>query len=100
METYTKYWVASLIRGILAILAGMAVLVLPQAITLVFLLPFAILISMMCLAAYGTIDSMIVLITSFFIPHHEAGRLALRLQGTLGAVYALYCSFSSTTTLN
>lgn len=86
METYTKYWVATLIRGIVAILAGMAVLVLPQAINLVFLLPFAILISMMCLAAYGTVDSLIVLITSFLIPHHKAGRTALRLQGILGAV--------------
>ena len=86
METYARYWIATLARGVVAIFAGMAVFVLPQAITLVFLLPFAILISMMCLAAYGTVDSVIVLVTSFLIPHHEAGRLALRVQGILGTV--------------
>jgi hypothetical protein len=40
MERNTKYWVPSLMRVIVAILEGIDVLVLPQAITLVFLLPF------------------------------------------------------------
>lgn len=41
---------------------------------------------MMCLAISGTLDSAIVLVTSFLIPDHKAGRLALRLQGVAGAV--------------
>jgi uncharacterized membrane protein HdeD (DUF308 family) len=85
METYTKYWIASMIRGVVAIFAAMAVLVMPQMISLVFLLPFAILISMMFLAVYGTVDSAIVLVSSFLVSHHEAGRFALRAQGILGA---------------
>jgi hypothetical protein len=85
MQTYTEYWIATMGRGLLAILAGTAILVLPQMITLVFLLPFAILISMLCLAAYGTIDSAIVLTTSFMIPHQNGGRIALRVQGIAGA---------------
>ena len=86
MESYTRYWVASMTRGAVAVLAGLGVLVLPQMINLVFLIPFAILISVMCLAAYGMLDSLIVLSMSFLIPHHETGRIALRLQGAGGAI--------------
>ncbi|MBB5060949.1 uncharacterized membrane protein HdeD (DUF308 family) [Granulicella aggregans] len=86
METYAKYWTTSLVRGLVAILAGLAVLVLPSMITLVFLIPFAILVSMLCLAAYGVADSVIVLITSFMIRHDPAGRFALRAQGIGGAI--------------
>ena len=93
METYTKYWVTSLVRGVVAILAGLAVLVLPSTITLVFLIPFAVLISMLCLAVYGVVDSAIVLITSFVLPRGRAGRLALRAQGIAGAVFGTMLFF-------
>lgn len=86
METYTRYWVASMARGVVAIVAGLAVLVLPEMISLVFVIPFAIFLSMLCLAAYGLMDSVIVFTTSFLLPHHESGRLALRVQGALGAI--------------
>lgn len=86
METYTRYWTASMLRGAIALLASLAILVLPQMISLVFLLPFAILISMMALAAYGLVDSVLVLATSFLLPRHESGRFALRLQGVAGAI--------------
>jgi hypothetical protein len=86
MEIYTRYWIATMARGIAALLAGLAVLVLPQMVSLIFLLPFAILLSMLCLAVYGTIDSLLLFLSSFLVPHHEAGRLALRAQGLLGVV--------------
>lgn len=93
METYTRYWVTSLVRGIVALLAGLAVLVLPSMITLVFLLPFAILISMLCLAVYGVVDSVIVLVTSFMVPQDQAGRWALRVQGIGGAIFGALLFF-------
>ena len=93
METYTKYWATSLVRGMIAILAGLAVLVLPSMITLVFLVPFAILISMLCLAVYGVVDSVIVLVTSLIVSHDHAGRLALRVQGIGGAVFGVLLFF-------
>lgn len=93
METYTKYWVASMARGIIALLAGLAVLVLPQMISLVFLLPFAILLSMLCLAAYGAVDSLLLFLSSFLVPHHQAGRFALRVQGVLGAACGILLFF-------
>ncbi len=86
MKAYSEYWVATMVRGLLAILAGTGILFLPEMAATLLLLPFAILISILCLAAYGTIDSAIVLITSFLVSHRQPGRLALRIQGVCGAV--------------
>ena len=93
METYTKYWVTSLVRGFVAILVGLAVLVLPSMITLVFLVPFAVLISMLCLAVYGVMDSVIVLVTSFTVPHDQVGRWTLKAQGIGGAIFGVLLFF-------
>ena len=93
MDDYAEYWVATLLRGGVGIFAGLAVLVLPEMVTLVSLVPFAILISMMCLAMYMTVDSTIVLVTSFLLPDHRSERLALRLQGVLGAVCGISLFF-------
>ena len=57
-----------MIRGLLAILAGTGVLFIPEMASTILLLPFAIATSILCLAAYGTIDSAIVFTTSFPIP--------------------------------
>jgi len=93
MNTYTKYWVVSMARGIIALLAGLAILVLPQMVSLVFLLPFAILLSMLCLAAYGAVDSLLLFISSFMVPHHHAGSFALQLQGVVGAACGILLFF-------
>src|ERR1700692_395803 len=86
MRAYSEYWVATMIRGLLAILAGTGILFFPEMATTLLLLPFAILISILCLAAYGTIDSSIVLTTSCMVSHRQPGRIALRVQGLCGAV--------------
>ena len=93
MNDYAEYWVATLVRGGIAIVAGLAVLVLPEMVTLVFLVPFAILISMMCLAIYMTFDSIIVLVTSFLLPNHRSERFALRVQGVVGAACGVLLFF-------
>lgn len=89
MKTYTEYWVATMIRGILAVVAGTGVLFIPEMASTIFLLPFAVVISILCLAAYGTVDSAIILTTSFMIPSQQPGRLALRMQGICGAVIGI-----------
>ena len=86
MKAYSEYWAATMIRGLLAVVAGTGVLFVPEMASTILLLPFAIAISILCLAAYGTIDSAIILTTSFMIPRQQPGRLALRIQGTCGAV--------------
>jgi len=93
MNTYTRYWVVSMARGVVALLTGLAILVLPQMVSLVFLLPFAILLSMLCLAAYGAIDSLLLFISSFMVPHHPTGSFTLRVQGVVGAVCGVLLFF-------
>jgi uncharacterized membrane protein HdeD (DUF308 family) len=86
MKAYSEYWIATMVRGLLAIVAGTGILFFPEMAATLLLLPFAILISILCLAAYGTIDSAIVLTTSFMVSHRQPGRLALRAQGICGAL--------------
>src|SRR5260370_21572244 len=89
MKAYSEYWAATMIRGLRAVVAGTGVLFIPEMASTILLLPFAVAISILCLAAYGTIDSAIILTTSFMIPHQQPGRLALRMQGICGAVIGI-----------
>jgi uncharacterized membrane protein HdeD (DUF308 family) len=77
------FWAATLIRGAVALIVGSAVMIVPDMATTLLLLPFAITISIVCLASYAVLDSAVVFITSFMVSSRHA-RLALRLQGTLG----------------
>lgn len=89
MKAYAEYWVATMIRGLLAILAGTAVLVIPEMASTILLRPFAIVISILCLAAYGIVDSAIVLAMGFMIPHQHPGRVALKAQGICGVMIGI-----------
>jgi hypothetical protein len=86
LKSYTEYWAATMVRGVLAIVAAMAVLVLPEMASTILLRPFAVVMSICILAAYATMDSAIVLVSSFMIPEHRPGAIALRLQGVCGAI--------------
>jgi hypothetical protein len=77
------FWVATLIRGAVALIVGSAVMVVPDMATTLLLLPFAITISIVCLASYAVLDSAVVFITSFMVSSGPA-RIALRIQGTVG----------------
>lgn len=89
MKAYYEYWVATMIRGLLAIVAGTGVLFIPQMASTILLLPFAIVVSILCLAAYGTIDSAIILTISFMIPPRQPGRVALAVQRICGAAIGI-----------
>ena len=89
MKAYSEYWAATMVRGLLAVVAGTGVLFIPEMASTILLLPFAVAISILCLAAYGTIDSAIILTTSFMIPGQQPGRRALRMQGICGAVIGI-----------
>jgi hypothetical protein len=86
MKAYSEYWATNMIRGFLAIVAGTGVLIIPEMASTILLLPFALVISILCLAAYGVIDSALIFTTSFMIPPQKPGRFALRVQGICGAV--------------
>jgi uncharacterized membrane protein HdeD (DUF308 family) len=78
-----------MVRGLLAILAGTAILIIPEMASTILLRSFAIVISILCLGAYGIVDSAIVLTTGFMIPHQRPGRVALKVQGICGVVIGI-----------
>lgn len=88
MKDDIHFWVATMIRGALALIAGSAVIIIPDMARTLLLLPFAIALSILCLAAYGVLDSAIVFVTSFMVPF-RLPKTALRLQGSLGVVVGI-----------
>ena len=89
MKTYSEYWTATLVRGVIAIFAGTGVVFLPEMASTILLRPFGVVIAVLCLAAYGIVDSAVVLATSFMIRADQPGRVALRLQGLAGATISI-----------
>ncbi len=86
MRPYTEYWIAMMVRGTIALLAATAGLAVSGIAATILLLPLAIVISILCLAAYGVLDSAIAIVSSFMVPSNRPGRMALRLQGIAGVV--------------
>jgi uncharacterized membrane protein HdeD (DUF308 family) len=89
MKSYSEYWTATLVRGVVAIIAGTGVIFLPEMASTILLRPFGVVIAILCLAAYGIVDSAIVLATSFMIRPGQPGRVAMRLQGLAGATIGI-----------
>ena len=89
VKTYSEYWTATLVRGVVAVIAGTGVIVLPEMASTILLRPFGVVIAILCLAAYGIVDSAIVLATSFMIRKDQPGRVALRIQGLAGATIGI-----------
>ncbi len=83
MKRYNAFWTTTMIRGALAIFTGSAIIVMPDMARTILLLPFALAFSILCLVAYGVIDSGLVLVTSFMTPLRPA-RWILRAQGVAG----------------
>jgi uncharacterized membrane protein HdeD (DUF308 family) len=92
MKKHEDFWIATILRGVLAILIGSGVLIVPDLARTILFLPFALAFVILSLAVYGVVDSVLVFITSFFT---ELGRVksVLRLQSAFGVVLgALFCS--------
>jgi uncharacterized membrane protein HdeD (DUF308 family) len=77
------YWWMTMFRGLVALLAGSAIMVIPGMAKTLLLLPIAIAMSILGLAVYGAFDSVLVFITSFMAASPTA-KLVLRLQGVIG----------------
>jgi hypothetical protein len=92
MDKYENFWIVTILRGVLALLIGSAILVVPDMARTILFLPFAVAIVILSLAVYGIADSALVFITSFFTALRTA-RIALRLQSAVGiAIGILFCS--------
>ncbi|MES2391191.1 MAG: hypothetical protein V4555_06100 [Acidobacteriota bacterium] len=83
MKNDEHFWWTTLVRGFLALLVGSAIMVIPDMARSLLLLPIAITISILGLAVYGVLDSVLVFITSYMAVSARA-RVALRLQGVVG----------------
>lgn len=91
MTNYTAYWGATCVRGVIALVAGVAIVFLSALSSTILLMPFGLLCSVLVLAAYVVADSAIVLACSFMLPRHHLGRVALRIQGITGMLIGIAC---------
>jgi hypothetical protein len=92
MKNDIQFWRATVIRGSLALVFGSAVLVIPDMANSLLLLPFAVAVSILCLAAYGVLDSAVIFVTSF-MASLRIPKIALRLQGTFGVIVGVTLFF-------
>jgi uncharacterized membrane protein HdeD (DUF308 family) len=91
MTDYTAYWGATCLRGIIALAAGVVIAFSSALNETILLMPVGIQFSLLALAAYFVVDSAIVVASSFMLPHHHRGRVALRLQGIIGMLIGVAC---------
>lgn len=92
MKKHENFWITTILRGVLALLIGSGILVVPDLARTLLLLPFALAFVILSLAFYGIGDSILVFVSSFFTSLRPA-RTALQLQSALGvAIGVLFCS--------
>ena len=77
------FWLTILARGFVALVAGSAILIVPDLARTLLLLPIALAVAITGLAAYGVVDSVLVFVSSFMIKL-SAATVALRFQGFVG----------------
>lgn len=83
MRRYLNFWFVALARGVLALAMGSAILIIPDMVRSLFLLPMAVTFSILTLAAYGVLDSTLI-VASSLMSQPKQGSTALRLQGVVG----------------
>lgn len=92
MRRDARFWMVMLLRGLLALLVGSMVLVIPGMARTLLLLPLAVAIAVLGLATYGVIDSALTLISSF-MTESRATQSVLLAQGILGILIGLLLLF-------
>lgn len=85
MRRHIHFWFTTLARGFVALFVGSAIWVVPDMAGSLLLLPIAVAVSILALAAYGVVDSALVLLSSTMSRSSRA-TAALRVQGVVGMV--------------
>jgi hypothetical protein len=88
MRSDEHFWWATLIRGFIALIAGSAVMVIPDMARTLLLLPIAVVTAVLGLAVYGILDSCLVFVTSYMAASRPA-TIALRVQGAVGVAVGI-----------
>jgi hypothetical protein len=88
MKRDVDFWITVLTRGLVALLAGSAILIVPDMARTILLLPIAVAVAIAGLAGYGVFDSVLIFISSFMAQTPRV-RTALRVQGLIGVTISL-----------
>lgn len=88
MKRDVDFWVTMVARGLVALLAGSAILIVPDMARTILLLPIAVAVAIAGLAGYGVFDSALIFISSFMAETAKV-RIALRIQGLIGVLIGL-----------
>jgi undecaprenyl pyrophosphate phosphatase UppP len=88
MKRDVDFWMTVLARGLVALLAGSAILIVPDMARTILLLPIAVAVAVAGLAGYGIFDSALIFISSFMAQTTNA-KIALRVQGLIGVAIGL-----------
>jgi hypothetical protein len=88
---YTAYWLATCVRGVIALAAGVTIIFCSELNSTILLLPLGIVLSRLVLSAYVVVDSAVIVASSFMLPHHHLGRVALRIRGAIGMPIGIAC---------
>lgn len=83
MRTSDKFWVVTILRGLLAVFLATSILVVPDLARTPLLASLAEDIAVLSLVIYGVLDSTLVLISSRFVPIPSI-KPALRIQSICG----------------
>jgi hypothetical protein len=72
MKNDDHFWWTTLVRGFLALLTGSAIMAVPDMTNTLLLLPIALVVAILGLAVYGTLDSVLVFVTSYMVSSRVA----------------------------
>ena len=104
MHTYDRYWLTNLGRGLLALLASVGAAFLPSLVeptmNRLLFLPFALVLSLLCLASYGMLDSMLLVVMGSILPKGRNAHWLVILQGLTGLALLLIVTIRSGGDLN
>jgi hypothetical protein len=89
MGDSTKYWASTMFRGSAAILAGTGVLFLPHMVSSELRDPLAPSLAVLCLAAFGVIDGVVLMRASRSAPDTHTRPSVLWAHGLSGAVIGI-----------
>ena len=92
MRRDAHLWIVMLMRGLLALVVGSMILVIPDMAGTILLLPLALVISLLSLATYGVLDSVLILISSF-MTESRTTRSILVAQGMFGILIGILLLF-------
>lgn len=88
MKRDMDFWITVLARGLVALLAGSAILIVPDMARTILLLPIAVAVAIAGLAGYGVFDSALIFVSSFMVQTARV-KLVLRVPGLMGLTIGL-----------